>query len=214
MNGLHLIQYLKEASYPVTGTPLVAFLGDAVYHAVLARELRRINNWLPVSILNAGVAGDSAKCALSRIDRDVIARRPDLCVVNFALNDVNDPLEVYRASLGEVFDRLAAAGIPVILLTPNMMNTYVHPDTIPMYRAYAAVTADYQNSGRMDAYVDAARALAAERDIPVADTYRRWKSLAAAGEDTTACLANYINHPTRPMHRLFAEALLEVLETV
>ena len=128
MNGLHLIQYLKEASYPVTGTPLVAFLGDsvthgafeclqgagencnfdfdAVYHAVLARELRRINNWLPVSILNAGVAGDSAKCALSRIDRDVIARRPDLCVVNFALNDVNDPLEVYRASLGEVFDRL------------------------------------------------------------------------------------------------------------
>ena len=43
---------------------------------------------------------------------------------------------------------------------------------------------------------------------------RRWKSLAAAGEDTTACLANYINHPTRPMHRLFAEALLEVLETV
>ena len=100
MNGLHLIQYLKEASYPVTGTPLVAFLGDsvthgafeclqgagencnfdfdAVYHAVLARELRRINNWLPVSILNAGVAGDSAKCALSRIDRDVIARRPDL----------------------------------------------------------------------------------------------------------------------------------------
>ena len=236
MYGLDLIQYLKEASYPVTGTPLVAFLGDsvthgafeclqgagencnfdfdAVYHAVLARELRRINNWLPVSILNAGVAGDSAKCALSRIDRDVIARRPDLCVVNFALNDVNDPLEVYRASLGEVFDRLAAAGIPVILLTPNMMNTYVHPDTIPMYRAYAAVTADYQNSGRMDAYVDAARALAAERDIPVADTYLRWKSLAAAGEDTTACLANYINHPTRPMHRLFAEALLEDLETV
>ena len=25
MNGLHLIQYPKEASYPVTGTPLVAF---------------------------------------------------------------------------------------------------------------------------------------------------------------------------------------------
>ena len=32
MNGLHLIQYLKEASYPVTGTPLVAFLGDSVTH--------------------------------------------------------------------------------------------------------------------------------------------------------------------------------------
>ena len=36
MNGLHLIQYLKEASYPVTGTPLVAFLGDSVTHASCA----------------------------------------------------------------------------------------------------------------------------------------------------------------------------------
>lgn len=233
MNGLHLISYLQGAHYPVTGTPLVAFFGDSVthgafeciegsgagcnfdfdsvYHAVFARDLRRYNSWLPVSILNAGVAGDSAKCARERVDRDVIAHHPDLCVVNFALNDVNDPLDVYRTSLGEVLDRLQAAEIPVILLTPNMLNTYVHPDTIPMYREYAAVTAEYQNSGRMDTYVNTARTLAAERGIPVADAYRRWKALEAAGEDITACLANYINHPTRPMHRLFAKALLDVL---
>ena len=29
MNGLHLIQYLKEASYPVTGTPLWHFWATA-----------------------------------------------------------------------------------------------------------------------------------------------------------------------------------------
>ena len=90
MNGLHLIQYLKEASYPVTGTPLVAFLGDsvthgafeclqgagencnfdfdAVYHAVLARELRRINHWL----------AEHSHCGCSGRQRQVrsVAHRP------------------------------------------------------------------------------------------------------------------------------------------
>ena len=236
MDGLHLIQHLKTARYPATGTPLIAFFGDsvthgafeciqgeeagcifdfdAVYHAVLVREMHRINGWLPVSVLNAGVAGDSAACALARMDRDVIARHPDLCVVNFALNDINDSPELYRASLGEIFDRLTEAGIAAVLLTPNMLNTYVHPETIPMYRDYEAVTAGYQNSGRMDTYVDAARELAAARGIPVADAYRRWKELATEGTDTTACLANYINHPSRPMHRIFAEELLKVLNGI
>lgn len=236
MNGYDLIHHLKTAVYPETGAPLVAFFGDsvthgafecldtagadcvfdfdAVYHAVLARELRRVNPWLPVSILDAGVSGGSARSSLARIERDVISHRPDLCVVNFALNDVNDPLEVYRASLAEILDRLSEAGIPTVLLTPNMLNTYVHPDTVPKFRAYAAVTAEYQNSGRMDAYVDAARELAAERSLPIADAYAKWKAMAAAGQDTTVCLANYINHPTRELHRLFAETLFETLQAL
>ena len=44
MNGLHLIQYLKEASYPVTGTPLVAFLGDSVYEVMVREYLLRAAN--------------------------------------------------------------------------------------------------------------------------------------------------------------------------
>lgn len=230
---MNLIKYLQEAVYPHTGTPVVAFFGDsvthgvfeciqdspiggacdftAVYHNQLRVKCLETNPWLPVNIINAGVAGDNARMGLLRMEREVLAHHPDLCVVNFALNDVNESLESYTASLGEIFDRLRDAGIPAILLTPNMMNTYVHPDTIPMYKAYAAVTADYQNSGRMDTYVEAARTLAKERHIPVADAYARWKALADKGEDTTVLLANYINHPTRPMHALFVEALLEVL---
>lgn len=236
MKEFDLIRHLKTAVYPDTGAPLVAFFGDsvthgafecietagadcvfdfdAVYHAVFARELRCINPWLPVSVLDAGVSGGSARSGLARMERDVIVHRPDLCVVNFALNDVNDPLDVYCASLSEVFDRLSAAEIPTVLLTPNMLNTYVHPDTIPKFRDYAAVTAEYQNSGRMDAYVDAAREVAAARNIPIADAYAKWKAMAASGQDTTVCLANHINHPTREMHRLFAETLIETLSAM
>lgn len=231
---MNLIQKLREAVYPRTDTPVLAFLGDsvthgafeciqgesagcefdfeAVYHNRLRKKLLEVNPWLPVSIINAGVAGDNAEMGLARMERDVLSHRPDLCVVNFALNDVNQPLDRYVSSLGRVFDRLHEAHIPAILLTPNMLNTYVHPDTIPMYRDYAAVTAEYQTGGRMDTYVDAARELAAGRGLPVADAYAVWKGMAGRGTDTTCLLANYINHPTREMHALFADALFAVLD--
>ncbi len=231
---MNLIETLKKAGYPNTGTPVIAFFGDsvthgafecivcegancifdfdAVYHARLRRMLLEVNSWLPVSMINAGVAGDNAPMGLARLDRDVIAHKPDICVVNFGLNDIGDPLETYTAAMAEIFDRLQAAGIRVILLTPNLINSYVHEDTAAIFKEYAAVTAARYAEGRMDTYIDAARALARERGIPVADAYARWKQMAAEGKDITACLANYINHPTREMHAIFAEELFKVLD--
>lgn len=231
---MNLIQYLKTATYPHTGTPVIACLGDsvthgafecvegsssgclfdfeAVYHARLRRMLLSVNPWLPVSIINAGVAGDTAPMGLARLERDVIAHKPHICVVGFGLNDVGEPVETYVSALRDIFTRLREAGIAPILLTPSMLNTYVHEDTVPQFRAYAAVTAAWHNSGHMDAYVEAARALAADMGIPVADAYARWKDMEAQGADITACLANCINHPTRELHQVFADVLMEVLD--
>lgn len=230
---MNLIHMLKTATYPATGTPVIACFGDSVthgafecldcegancifdfdsvYHARLRRKLMEVNSWLPVSIINAGVAGDRAPTALERLERDVIAHKPHICVVNFALNDLSESVDEYITAMREIFTRLQAAGIRPILLTPNMINTYVHPDTVAIFRDFAGVTADWHASGYMDAYVDAARALAQELGIPVADAYARWKQMEADGADITLCLSNYINHPTREMHEIFAEVLFETL---
>ena len=231
---MNLIRYLQTATYPHTGTPIIAFLGDsvthgafeciqgdsagcifdmdAVYHERLRRMLLAVNPWLPVSIINAGVAGDNAIMGLARLERDVISHKPHICVVNFCLNDLSETVEEYVAALREIFTRLMAADIRPILLTPSMLNTYVHPDTIPMYRDFAAVTAGWHQSGVMDGYVEAAKTLAAELGVAVADAYAKWKALEAAGMDVTENLANYINHPSRELHQLFADALFETLQ--
>ncbi len=232
---MNFVQQLREATYPNTGSPVIAFLGDsvthgafelvdhgsyncnfdhdAVYHARLRRMLLEVNPWLPVNVINAGVAGDNAIMGAARVDRDIIAHRPDICVVNFCLNDLSETVEEYIAAMRGIFEKLQAAGIRAILLTPSMLNTYVHPDLDPMYREYAAQTAEWHKNGYMDTYVDAARVLAREMEIPVADAYARWKAMEAEGADITACLSNRINHPTREMHALFAEALFEVLDS-
>ena len=231
---MNLIRYLQTATYPHTGTPIIAFLGDsvthgafeciqgdsagcifdmdAVYYERLRRMLLAVNPWLPVSIINAGVAGDNAIMGLARLERDVISHKPHICVVNFCLNDLSETVEEYVAALREIFTRLMAADIRPILLTPSMLNTYVHPDTIPMYRDFAAVTAGWHQSGVMDGYVEAAKTLAAELGVAVADAYAKWKALEAEGMDVTENLANYINHPSRELHQLFADALFETLQ--
>ena len=64
----------------------------------------------------------------------------------------------------------------------------------------------------MDGYVEAAKTLAAELGVAVADAYAKWKALEAEGMDVTENLANYINHPSRELHQLFADALFETLQ--
>ena len=91
-----------------------------------------------------------------------------------------------------------------------MLNTYVAPDTPEQFYDYAFVTAEMQNSGKFDEYIDSAKKLAADEGITVCDCYSKWKELSKT-QDTTMLLANRINHPTPEMHELFAESLYEII---
>ena len=183
---------------------------DTVYWNRLRLMLQQKYDYVPVNMINAGIGGITAKGSLDRMDKQVIAHSPDLVIVCFGLNDVNFEYEEYIDSLKQIFERCQAAGCEVVFMTPNMLNTYVADDTEEKYMDYAKVTAGFQNEGRMDKYMDAARRLAAEMGIPVCDCYSKWKEMAKT-QDTTMLLANRINHPTKEMHKLFAEGLFETI---
>ena len=59
----------------------------------------------------------------------------------------------------------------------------------------------------MAAAVDTAR----ECGVAVCDCYSKWKALDQLGLDTTGLLSNYINHPTRAMHEMFADELFRLI---
>lgn len=183
---------------------------ESVYHNRLRQMLNAYKPYVPVCVINAGIGGTTAKQALARLDRDVLSHRPDLVTVCFGLNDVNYPLDEYIASMREILVRCLAVTENVIVITPNMLNTTVSPETEAKYMAYAAVTAEMQNGGKMDMYMDAVRALAEELSVPVCDVYGEWRRRALT-EDMTAKLANHINHPTPEMHALKAKMLFDML---
>lgn len=87
-----------------------------------------------------------------RLGADVIEKSPDAAVVCFGLNDINNALDGYTSALGEIFDRLQAADIEVIFMTPNMLNTYVDDSLTGGLREYAHKTAPIPD-GRPDGCV-------------------------------------------------------------
>ncbi|MBQ9113844.1 MAG: GDSL family lipase [Clostridia bacterium] len=183
---------------------------ETVYHRRLAKMISAVRDYVPVNVINAGIGGITAKGSLERMDEQVLAHRPDLVIVSFGLNDVNGTLDEYLDSLKIIFARCKAQGIETVFMTPNMLNTSVVEETEKQFYEYAHVTAEMQNSGKMDKYIYAAKDLALQMGVKVADCYSKWKELAKT-QDTTKLLANYINHPTREMHQLFADTLFETV---
>lgn len=183
---------------------------DTVYWNLLRKKLNEVRNYVPVNVINAGIGGITATGSLDRIERDVFSHHPDLVIVCFGLNDVNDPLERYLSSLEKIFSECNSREVETVFLTPNMLNTYVAEDTLDELKGYAAVTAEMQNSGKMDKYMEDAVSLAEKMNIKVCDCYKKWKELSLT-EDITMLLANRINHPIKEMHKLFADSIFDVI---
>lgn len=233
------IAEIQRQGLRAAGHPLLAFLGDSVthgcfevyphgngelttvndwvnvYHAQLIRRMSELFPHVPFDCINAGISGDNAAGGLARLERDVLSKRPDLLVVCFGLNDAHGGMEKlaeYKRNMVEILRRAKEIVPDVILLTPNMMATNVDPMTPSgMLTDMAKATVVLQNGGTVDAYMDAARAAAAETGAVLCDCYKQWKQLEALGADITELLCNYINHPSRAMHTLFADALLNLI---
>ncbi len=184
---------------------------QSVYHKKLSDKIKKYFPNSNFEAINAGIGGNSSPDGLKRIESDVISHSPDLVSVCFGLNDSNGTLETYINTLTKIFDRLRAENITVMFMTPNMLNTAVPEDTAEGLKEYAAKTADYQNSGKMDGFINSTKKLCAEYSIPVCDCYSKWKQLSDLGADTNLFLANRINHPIPQIHELFADFLFDTI---
>jgi len=181
------------------------------------RRLRALYPAAAVTVLNAGISGDNSRGGLARIERDVLSFSPDLVTVNFGLNDSMNAdtergVEAYRRNMRSMFEKILASGAEGMLVTPNFMCSHVSVTVEGEgLRGTAVRAAQVQNEGILKRYVDAAREVAREMNVPVADAYRRWEQMASCGVDTTALLSNGINHPTEEMHAIFEEEIIRAM---
>jgi acyl-CoA thioesterase I len=102
--------------------PTIVFLGDSITsgHRLSADVAfpHRLGQALGVSVVNAGISGDTTEGGLSRLDRDVLAHHPRLVVVALGLNDAFGrwPRERTVANLRTITRRIRAQGVDVILV--------------------------------------------------------------------------------------------------
>ena len=191
------------------------FDGESAYSTEFGKIVRMLYPRARFNIVNAGISGDRSVRGLDRMERDVIAYHPDLTIVSYGLNDCGDGLggvEQYGERIKEIITRLQQAGSDVVFLSPCMMATHVSCHlTQPKLRAVAEDCAKRENDGVLEAYFKEACRVAGECGALVCDCYSKWKKLQSLGVDTTSLLANYINHPSRDMHKFMAWSLTETV---
>ena len=95
---------------------------ENVYGNLLCQRLNKLHDYMPVNMINASIGGTTAKASLVRLDKQVLIHNPDLVIVCFGLNDVNNALEDYIAALESIFQKCTDSGCDVIFMTPNMLN--------------------------------------------------------------------------------------------
>jgi len=118
------------------------------FPALFATMLRERFQDPYVTLISAGVPGETSGGGLQRVERDVLAHRPDLVVVQYGGNDEYQrvPSTEYQEHLRQIVQRVQEASAAVLLATPPMKET--QPDTL---------------------FPRAAREVAAELQVPVAD---------------------------------------------
>ena len=163
--------------------------------------------------VNAGRSGDNSKKGLARIEADVLSLRPDIVTVAFGLNDIFRP-DGFEENYGEILHKISLSGARVIVVTPNMLCTYIHPEILPEAMKVAVSAVRAQTDGTLDLIHSLSVSLAEKYGATVCDVYLYWKNLYSRGVDTTAMLANFINHPSPKMHEETARLLLEAIENI
>lgn len=193
----------------------VVYDSEAVYHSKIKKILSMLYPSLPINIINAGISGDTASCGLKRLQRDVLSYKPDLTVVSYGLNDSGygvDKINEYTDSLRSIFLEIKKSDSSVIFLMPNMIGTCVNSRiNDPKIRKTAEVMCTEEKNRFMDMFMNAAEKLCRDMNVPVCNCYSLWKSMAAAGVDTTRLLCNNINHPARELHAMFAYELVKMM---
>lgn len=103
-----------------------ASVPDNAYPARLADELERLWPQADVTVLNRGVGGERHGQTLARFNRDVFAENPDLVIWQSGTNGAlgNDKAELLREGVLYGIKRLQAAGIDVVLMTPQYAPSF------------------------------------------------------------------------------------------
>ena len=162
------------------------------YPAQLQRELKAR---FPTVVLNSivtAIGGEDSVRGAARFDRDVLALRPDVVCIDYALNDRRVGLAAARTAWVSMIGRAQAAGAKVILLTPT-------PD------ARAKLDDPEDLLVQLAAQV---RELAREHGVALVDSLAGFQAELARGTKLDDLLSQF-NHPNTRGHALVATALAE-----
>ena len=220
-----LLKPLPEpAGDPLTivafGSSTTAPRGSLTVYAMLL-EWELTGEGRNVAIINAGVGGDTTVRAAARFEKDVLARRPDLVIIQLGINDSaidvwkgvtkpRVPIDEYERRLEQFVTAIKAQGAKVILMTPNPLRW-----TDKLKELYGKPPYDADDpqgfSFLLKDYAGRVRKVAARNDVPLVDSFRLFTEYGQAEGQSVDDLLLDGMHPNAAGHALEADELLKLI---
>lgn len=207
-----------QAAEPVR----VVCLGDSITKGVrpgvtaiqtfaLLLEQKAKSDGFSAEVFNVGIGGERTDQALARLEKDVIAKKPDIVTIMYGANDsyVDSGKTAprlsemqFRENLAKIVDQLQSRKISVILMTEPRWGAAAKPNGV----------GEHPNL-RMEPFMQATRDMAKMKSTALVDHYSLWtefeKSGKSIGEITTDQL-----HPNPAGHRLLADSIWPHLKPI
>jgi lysophospholipase L1-like esterase len=175
-------------------TPIVDTFNS--YPHLLHRALKARFPFAVINVVVTAIGGENSVKGADRFERDVLPLRPDVVLIDYALNDRGAApgfgLANARAAWTAMIEKAQAAGAKVILLTPTPDTRVKSDGPADVLRQHAAQVRQLAHDSRTG-LVDSIALFDAEvaRGTPLAD------------------LMSHVNHPNARGHALVAAAVAE-----
>jgi len=136
----------------------IVFLGDSItqqgagpngYVTLFREAIEKSRPESGIKVIGAGIGGHKVPDLEARLDKDVLAHKPNVVVIYIGINDVwhsqngrGTPADKYEAGLRSLIKRCTDAGARVILSTPSVIGEK-HEGANPldtMLSEYAGIT--------------------------------------------------------------------------
>lgn len=194
-----LLSQLSQKKIVAFGDSLTAFTG-------WVKGMHRV---VGTDVINSGVGGDTSAMGKARFKRDVLDKDPDICIINFGMNDQatvvstgkpNASLESYTSNIRYFITELQKIDCHVVLVTPHT------PYEATNYYTPGQYGLNYAGE-HMDSFCDAVRSLASEYGCTLVDINK-----LSANEDKARFVMMYDGlHCSEYGHEMYKKWISEAL---
>jgi lysophospholipase L1-like esterase len=169
------------------------------YVRIVRETLAQTHKGLDLHVHWVATGGHTVPDLLARVDKDVIAKKPTIVVIQIGCNDARRiPKETFQSGLSELIDKLQGAGIQVVQCTLTSVGEK-HDGT-------------NKDDPKLDEFAEVEREVAAAKKVPLNDLRKAFVALwkkENADNAPSGILTYDGNHFNQKGHQFVAEQMLK-----
>ena len=164
----------------------------AAYPALVLKEIKARYPFAVVNVIVTAIGGENSVQGAERFERDVLIHKPDVLLIDYALNDRGTGLEKSYHAWSQMLGVAEEQNIKVILLTPSPDQSVDYEDT----------------NNELQQHTNQIIKLAKEHQVGLVDSYRAFEFLYKDKDELRKYMSQ-VNHPNEKGHELIAREIVE-----